>query len=147
MSKTGFVIQIHIAAMFLPSLVTGNLIKRFGHSKIMYMGVLLFLVTIITSLFEQNYINYMIALIFLGLGWNFLFISGTSLVVLTYKEEEKFKAQGINDLIVFTTMALASLSAGIMLSLTSWTTMNLLCIPFLVLIIYSSFRADMLNKK
>ena len=89
----------------------------------------------------------MVALIFLGLGWNFLFISGTSLVVLTYKEEEKFKAQGINDLIVFTIMALASLSAGIMLSLTSWTTMNLLCIPFLVLIIYSSFRADMLNTK
>jgi len=89
----------------------------------------------------------MVALIFLGLGWNFLFISGTSLVVLTYKEEEKFKAQGINDLIVFTIMALASLSAGIMLSLTSWTTMNLLCIPFLVLIVYSSFRADILSKK
>ncbi len=68
LSKTGFVIQLHIAAMFLPSLVTGNLIKRFGHSKIMYMGVLLFLVTIITSLFEQNFINYLIALIFLGLG-------------------------------------------------------------------------------
>ena len=89
----------------------------------------------------------MVALIFLGLGWNFLFISGTSLVVLTYKEEENFKAQGITDLIVFTIMALASLSAGIMLALTSWTTMNLLCIPFLVLIVYSSFRADLLNKK
>ena len=69
------------------------------------------------------------------------------MVVLTYKEEEKFKSQGINDLIVFTTMALASLSAGIVLTLTSWTTMNLLCIPFLVLIIYSTFRADILSKK
>ena len=89
----------------------------------------------------------MVALIFLGLGWNFLFISGTSLVVLTYQEEEKFRVQGINDLIVFSTMAFASLSAGIVLTLTSWTTMNLLCIPFLVLIVYSSFRADMLSKK
>ena len=89
----------------------------------------------------------MVALIFLGFGWNFLFISGTSLVVYTYKEEEKFKSQGINDLIVFTTMALASLSAGIVLSLTSWTIMNLLCIPFLVLIVYSTFRADILSKK
>jgi len=147
LEKTGLVLQLHVAAMFLPSLITGNLIKSFGHSNIMYMGVLFLVVTIILSLFEQSYANYMVALIFLGFGWNFLFISGTSLVVLTYKEEEKFKAQGINDLIVFTTMALASLSAGIVLSLTSWTTMNLVCIPFLVLIVYSSFRADILSKK
>ena len=102
---------------------------------------------IILSLFEQTYANYMVALIFLGFGWNFLFISGTSLVVLTYKEEEKFRAQGINDLIVFTIMALASLSAGILLSLTSWKTMNLICIPFLFLIVYSTFRADLISKK
>ncbi len=147
LEKTGLVLQLHVAAMFLPSLITGNLIKKFGHSNIMYMGVLMLVVTIVLSLFEQSYANNMVALIFLGCGWNFLFISGTSLVVLTYKEEEKFKAQGINDLIVFTTMALASLSAGIVLSLTSWTTMNLVCIPFLVLIIYSIFRADILSKK
>jgi MFS family permease len=146
LEKTGLVLQLHVAAMFLPSLITGNLIKKFGHSNIMYMGVLMLVVTIVLSLFEQSYVNYMVALIFLGFGWNFLFISGTSLVVLTYKEEEKFKAQGINDLIVFTTMALASLSAGIVLSLTSWTTMNLVCIPFLVLIVYSIFRADILSK-
>ena len=89
----------------------------------------------------------MVSLIFLGFGWNFLFISGTSLLVTCYKEEEKFKSQGINDLIVFTTMALASLSAGIVLSLTSWTIMNLLCSPFLVLVVYSTFRADILSKK
>ena len=89
----------------------------------------------------------MVALIFLGLGWNFLFISGTSLVVLTYKEEEKFRVQGIYDLIVFSTMALASLSAGILLSLTSWTIMNLICIPLLVLIVFSTLRADILSKK
>jgi MFS family permease len=147
LEKTGLVLQFHVAAMFLPSLITGNLIKKFGHSNVIYIGVLFLVVTIILSLFENSYANYMVALIFLGLGWNFLFISGTSLVVLTYKEEEKFKAQGINDLIVFSTMALASLSAGISLSLTSWTTMNLLCIPFLVLIVYSTFRADILSKK
>jgi len=147
LEKTGFVLQIHVAAMFLPSLITGNLIKKFGHSNIIYIGVLFFVVTIIFSLFEQTYANYMVALIFLGFGWNFLFISGTSLVVLTYKEEEKFKAQGINDLIVFTTMALASLSAGILLSLTSWKTMNLICIPFLVLIIFTTYRAEVSRNK
>jgi len=147
LEKTGLVLQIHVAAMFLPSLITGHLIKKFGHSNIIYIGVLFFIVMIILSLFEQTFANYMIALVFLGLGWNFLFISGTSLVVLTYKEEEKFRVQGINDLIIFSTMALASLSAGILLSLTGWTTMNLICIPFLVLIVYSTFRADILSKK
>jgi MFS family permease len=142
LAKTGLVIQLHIAAMFLPSLITGNLIKKFGHSKIMHAGVVLFLITILTSLFEQNFINYMIALIFLGFGWNFLFISGTSLLVLTYREDEKFKAQGFNDLIVYTMQALASLSAGIFLNLTSWKTMNLICIIFLIIIATSTLRAD-----
>ena len=146
LAKTGLVIQLHIAAMFLPSLITGNLIKKFGHSKIMYSGVLLFLITILTSLFEQNFINYLIALIFLGFGWNFLFISGTSLLVLSYKEEEKFKAQGFNDLIVYTVQAIASLSAGIFISLTSWKTMNLVCIIFLIIIVISTFRADLKQK-
>ena len=109
----------------------------------MYSGVLLFSITILTSLFEQNFINYLIALIFLGFGWNFLFISGTSLLVLSYKEEEKFKAQGFNDLIVYTVQAIASLSAGIFISLTSWKIMNLVCIIFLIIIIISTFRADL----
>ena len=99
------------------------------------------------SLFDQTFFNYFISLVFLGVGWNFLFISGTSLVVLTYNEEEKFKAQGMNDLIVYSAMALASLSAGILLSLTSWKTMNLMCIPLLALIAYSTFRAELLTKK
>jgi len=146
-AKTGLVIQLHIAAMFLPSLITGNLIKKFGHSKIMYAGVLLFSITIFTSLFDQNFINYLIALIFLGFGWNFLFISGTSLLVLSYKEAEKFKAQGFNDLIVYTVQALASLSAGIFLNLTSWKTMNLVCIIFLIIIIISTLRADRIESK
>jgi len=147
LEDTGIVLQFHLVAMFLPSLFTGHLIKKIGHSNIIYIGVSFYVVTIILSLFQQTFINYMIALIFLGLGWNFLFISGTSLVFLTYKEEEKFRIQGINDLIVFSTMALASLSAGIMLSLTDWKTMNLICIPILILIVYSTFRADLLSKK
>jgi len=145
LENTGLVLQFHLVAMFLPSLITGHLIKKFGHSNIMYIGVLFYVVTIILGLFEQTFANYMVALIFLGLGWNFLFISGTSLVVLTYKEEEKFRVQGINDLIVFSTMALASLSAGVSLSLTDWKMMNLFCLPFLILIVYTTFRAERIN--
>ena len=113
----------------------------------MLAGVVLFSITILTRLFEQNFINYLIALIFLGFGWNFLFISGTSLLVLTYRENEKFKAQGFNDLIVYSTQAVASLSAGVFLTLTSWKTMNLICLIFLAIIILSTIRADFRERK
>jgi hypothetical protein len=65
------------------------------------------------------------------------------LLVLSYKEEEKFKAQGFNDILVFSIQALASLSAGYMLSMTSWKTMNIITVPFLILIVLSSIRADL----
>ena len=147
LEKTGLVIQFHVLSMFLPSLITGNLIKKFGYSKIMYAGVFFYILTIIISLFKPTFLNYLTALIFLGVGWNFLFVSGTSLLVTTYKPEEKFKAQGFNDLVVFSATAVSSLSAGILILLTSWKTVNLLCIPFLVLIILATIRADTLTKK
>ena len=108
----------------------------------MYLGVLFYFFTILLSFFQPSFLNYFISLIFLGIGWNFLFISGTSLLVTTYKPEEKFKAQGFNDLLVFSSMALASLLAGILISIASWKTVNLFCIPFLILIILSIVNAD-----
>ena len=147
LSKTSFVIQFHVASMFLPSLITGYLIKKFGHSNIIYVGLVFYSITIIASFFEQTFFNYMFALIFLGLGWNFLFISGTSLLTLTYKEEEKFKAQGLNDFIVYSVHAVGSLSAGIFLTLTNWKIMNIMCVPFMIIIILVTIRADVLGKK
>jgi len=147
LNKTSIVIQFHVAAMFLPSLLTGYLIKKFSHSNVIYAGVFLYSITLIASIFEQSFFNYMFALIFLGLGWNFLFISGTSLLVLTYKEEEKYKAQGLNDFVVYSVHAIGSLSAGIFITLTNWKIMNLICIPFIILIILATMRADLLSKK
>ena len=140
--KVGIVIQFHVLGMFLPSLITGNLVNKFGYSKIMYGGVLFYILTIILSLFEPTFLNYFISLIFLGIGWNFLYISGTSLLVTTYSQHEKFKAQGFNDLVVFSATAIGSLSAGILISMTSWKIINFMCIPFLVLILFSIIRAD-----
>ncbi len=143
LNKTGIVIQLHIVSMFLPSLITGNLLKKFGHSKIIYAGVFLYILTILLSFLEPSFLNYLFSLVFLGIGWNFLYLSGTGLLVLSYREEEKFKAQGFNDILVFSIQAIASLSAGYMLSMTSWKTMNLIAVPFLILIILSSIRADL----
>ena len=143
LNKTSIVIQLHIVSMFLPSLITGYLLKKFGHSTIIYAGVGFYTLTILLSFLEPSFFNYILALVFLGIGWNFLYLSGTGLLVLSYKEEEKFKAQGFNDVLVFSIQALASLSAGYMLNITSWKMMNLIAIPFLVLIIFSSIRADL----
>ena len=147
LSKTSMVIQFHVASMFLPSLITGHLIRKFGHSNVMYAGVFLYSITITMSFFDQTFINYMFALIFLGLGWNFLFISGTSLLVLTYKEDEKYKAQGLNDFIVYSVHAIGSLSAGVLIVLTNWKMMNIICIPLMILIILTTLRAELLSKK
>ena len=147
LNKTSIVIQIHVACMFLPSLIAGNLVKRIGHSKMMYGGVGLYCITVVISLFGQSFLNYMLALIFLGFGWNFLFISGTSLLVLTYKEEEKYRAQGFNDFVVYSVHALGSLSAGVLIVLTNWKIMNLICIPLIIVIILITLRADLLTKK
>ena len=147
LNKTSIVIQIHVACMFLPSLIAGNLVKKIGHSKMMYVGVGLYCITVVISLFDQSFLNYMLALIFLGFGWNFLFISGTSLLVLTYKEEEKYRAQGFNDFVVYSVHALGSLSAGVLIVLTNWKIMNLICIPLIIVIILTTLRADLLTKK
>jgi len=133
--------------MFLPSLITGNLLKKFGHSKMIYTGVSLYVITVLLSFLEPSFLIYIIALVLLGLGWNLLYLSGTSLLVSSYQEEEKFKAQGFNDILVFSIQALASLSAGYVLSMTSWNTMNVIVIPFLILIVFTSIRADLSKVK
>ena len=141
---TGIVIQLHVVGMFLPSLFTGDLIKKFGHTKLIYAGVIIFLLSIFINYIHQSYYNYLFGLILLGIGWNFTYITGTSLLVVSYDERDKFKAQGLNDFIVFSSQTLGSLSAGYLLYLTNWQNINLFCLPLLLLIIYTSYLA---NKK
>ncbi len=146
LNMTGFVIQMHIFGMFLPSLFTGSLIKRFGHSKIMYTGVLILIICIIINFSYQHFYNYLVGLILLGIGWNFLFISGTSLLIISYKPEEKFKAQGLNDFLVFSTQATGALAAGYLLYLTNWQFINILCLPLLIIVSLATWYADKIIK-
>jgi len=144
--KTGFVIQMHIFGMFLPSLFTGNLIKKYGHSKIMYFGIIILMLCILINFVNQSFYNYLFGLILLGIGWNFLFISGTSLLIISYKPEEKFKAQGFNDFFVFSTQAIGALSAGFLLNIFGWQFINILCIPLLIIVILTVYIADLKQK-
>ena len=147
LGSTSIVIQLHIIGMFLPSLITGSLIKKYGHSVVIYSGSLIYLICISLSFFDQTFINYLISLILLGIGWNFLFIGGTSLLVLCYKDSEKFKVQGFNDVIVFSIQSIASLIAGYSILKFSWNQINTICIPLILLIIIVSIRAEIYKKK
>ena len=140
--KTSIVIQLHVVGMFLPSLFTGDLIRKFGHTKLIYTGVIIFVFCIFINFIHQSYYNYMIGLILLGIGWNFTFVTGTSLLVISYDEKDKFKAQGLNDFIVFSSQTIGSLSAGYLLYLTNWQNINLFCLPLLLLIIYTSYKSN-----
>ena len=140
--QTSIVIMFHILAMFMPSLITGSLIKKFGHNNIMYSGIILLFFSIFFNFINQGFYNYFLGLIFLGLGWNFLFISGTSLLLDSYLPEEKFRAQGMNDFVVFGTQALGAISAGFLLNILGWKLINILCVPLLLLIIITILVAS-----
>ena len=147
LSETSLVIQMHIFGMFLPSLFTGKLIEKFGHSRIIYSGVMILIICIFINFSFQHFYNYLFGLIFLGIGWNFLFISGSSLLMISYRKEEKFKAQGFNDFLVFTTQASGALAAGYLLYLTDWKFINILCLPILLVIIFATLYAEKLKNK
>jgi MFS family permease len=119
--------------MFLPSFFTGNLIARFGVLKIMFAGVLLFACYIAFALSDLQFHSFAISLILLGVAWNFLFIGSTSLLTGTYTHEEKAKAQAINDMTVFVVGLICSFSAGALLDMIGWKTMNIALIPWLII--------------
>ena len=95
----------------------------------------------------ETYYGYMIGLILLGIGWNFLFVTGTSLLVVSYNKEDKFLAQGLNDFVVFSCQSIGALSAGILLFATSWKILNLICLPLLILILLFLFVNNKSNKQ
>ncbi|MBE1302267.1 MAG: MFS transporter [Alteromonadaceae bacterium] len=132
MVDTKLVIQSHILAMFAPSFVTGWLINKLSEYKVMLAGLFAFLVAIASAFLASGWWFYWVALVALGVGWNFLFTTGTSLLTQCYRESEKFKVQAINEGTVFGTQAIASLSAGLVLFSVGWQTMMLLSLPVIV---------------
>ncbi|MEQ8449982.1 MAG: MFS transporter [Nitratireductor sp.] len=120
-----FVIQWHVLGMFVPSFFTGHLIKRFGTATIILTGALLFLSAVAINATGVAMLQFLSSLILVGVGWNFMFIGGTTLLTETYRPEEKAKVQALNDFCVFSTVAFASLLSGVLQSLHGWWTVNL----------------------
>ena len=125
---TKWVIQSHIAAMFLPSLIAPLLFNRLGIRGMMAAGLSCYCVTIGIGYFDTSVNGFWAQLVLLGVGWNFLFVSGTALLPRAYAEQDKFKGQAINDLSIFTIQALASVSAGWALGLINWQQMLMICL-------------------
>ena len=115
------VIQWHVIAMFAPSLFTGALISRFGVERILLGGVLFYLLTVIAALAGQGFWHCWMALVFLGLGWNFLFVGGSSIIASIAAPAERGRVQGVADFVIFTCVALCSLLAGALHSQFGWT--------------------------
>ena len=129
-----FVISSHVVAMFAPSFVTGALIRRFGVLSVMLTGVLLNFATVGIALSGISVAHFWAALVTLGVGWNFLYIGGTTLLTETYRPEERAKAQGANDQVIFIMMALSSFTSGLTVTSAGWATVNLYALPLVALI-------------
>lgn len=126
------VIKWHVVAMFAPGFFTGNLIRRFGAPRMILAGCALMAVSVGIAHGGISYLHFWLALVALGLGWNFMFTSATTLLTRVYRPSEKAKVQGINDLAIFLTMITSSGASGALVSTTGWADLNVLAAPFVV---------------
>lgn len=133
------VVSAHVLAMYAPSFVTGHLIARFGVEKIVAAGLVILAASGAVALSGVELEHFFIALILLGIGWNFGFIGGTTMLAKSHTPAERGRIQGINDAIVFGGVTLASLSSGQLMNCsgsdaeTGWQLVNIAMLPFLVL--------------
>jgi predicted MFS family arabinose efflux permease len=130
---TAFILQWHVIGMFAPSFFTGGLIKRFGVLNILVVGAGLMFLCIGIALSGVTLMHFWWALVLLGLGWNFLFIGGTTLLTETCRPEEKAKVQGSNDFIVFGVQGLTSLSSGVLITSNGWASLNIYALPIVAM--------------
>jgi MFS family permease len=132
-SEAAFVIQWHLVAMFAPSFVTGTLIQRFGLVTIMLTGVVLNLACVAIAVSGVNVMHFWLALVMVGVGWNFMFVGATTLLTESHTPAERAKAQGVNEAAIFLTMVVSSFSSGALFTLQGWHAINVYAVPFLVL--------------
>lgn len=132
-AATATVISWHVVGMYAPGFVTGSLITRFGVLKVILAGVAVMAAGALVALTGNELGHFLGALVLVGVGWNFMYTGGTALLTESYTAAEKARTQGINDFIMFVTMALTSFASGALVSSTGWQIMNWIALPFLVL--------------
>ena len=135
----GYVVSAHVVAMFAPSFFTGHLIARFGARRIVWSGLAILGGAGVVALQGVALENFFVALVLLGIGWNFAFIGATSMLAAAHTPEERGAAQGMNDFVVFGCVTMASLASGGLMNCVGadaaagWSAVNMAMLPFLVL--------------
>lgn len=135
LDATTRVIQSHILAMYLPSFFSGALISRFGALNTIKAGLVLMVACIGAGWNNPQFFHYLAALILLGVGWNFLFLGGTTLLTQCYNPAERFKVQAVNDFLVFGLQGVGSLSAGVLIAAAGWSGVMTFALPAILLLI------------
>ena len=134
LAVTAGVIQAHVLAMYVPSLVSGFLIEKLGVVRMMFVGAITLLATSIVGLQGHTVLHYWWALVLLGVGWNFLYVGATTMLTYSYSTTERFRAQGVNEFMVFGTSAIASLLAGTVMYYFGWFKLMLIPLPVLLIV-------------
>jgi MFS family permease len=135
---TKWVIQSHLLAMYLPALFSGRIVVRLGVHLTMLIGTLTMCGCVAIALAGGHAVaHYWWAMVLLGVGWNLLFVAGTTMLTRTYRPAERFRAQAVNELTVFGSQAVASLLAGVALAYVGWERLNLASLPLLVAMLAS----------
>jgi predicted MFS family arabinose efflux permease len=132
-SDAAFVISSHVIGMFAPSFVTGSLIRRLGVLPVMFGGAILNFAAIGIALSGISVAQFWWSLVLLGVGWNFLYIGGTTLLTETYRPDEMAKAQGANEQVIFIVMAISSFTSGLTVTQAGWERVNLYALPLVAL--------------
>ena len=133
------VIMWHVLGMFAPGFFTGWLIKKYGDLNIILWGAVISVVCLAVNFSGDSLVHLRVGMALVGLGWNFMFTAGTTLLLSTYTPAEKAKVQGINDLFVFGTVAVCSLAAGLVYQTLGFFAVNLASAPLLVLVVIAVF--------
>ena len=127
--SAAFAIQWHIVAMFAPSFITGTLINRLGAQLTGGLGLLAIAAGAVVNLTGITVAHFTASLVLVGIGWNFGFVSATAMLSKAYRPEEAARVQGLNEQIVFGSMALASILSGVLLDAVGWQAINILALP------------------
>ena len=132
-ATSNLAIEWHVVAMYAPSFFTGRLIARFGALRVIAVGLVLLGGAGAVNLLGITTGHFIVALVLLGLGWNFGFVGASALVLETHRPEEKTRVQSLNDFLVFGTMAVGSLLSGGLLTGWGWAAVNWVVFPPVVL--------------
>jgi MFS family permease len=141
---TSGVITAHLLGMYLPSLATPWLVARLGVRGLMLGGLAAnFACVGIVAAVGEGVMHYFVALMLLGIGWNLLFVGATTLLAGTFADNERFRAQGTNDFIVFGAQAVVSLLAGVAIETLGWQMLNLVTLPLLLWTLWAVMRQEL----